>query len=69
MAIYIRYIDPKDHDEKCAFEFFENGKMVHCGKPAIGQRGADRRAKPLCAEHFDYARTLEGVPGYMIKEK
>jgi hypothetical protein len=55
---YLRYNPEIEHVETCFFVEYKGTEKVLCGKPAVGIRGA---AEPLCAEHFDYCRSLDGV--------
>lgn len=57
----------RKHPGGCQFEEFDPAerRMKSCGKEPVGLRGN----KALCAEHFDYARSVEGVSARAVRSR
>lgn len=67
--VYVRFNPDREHGEICQFEEWDNG-IVPCGAKAVGYRGARLATRQcLCAEHFEYARLLDGVHEVEVKQK
>ena len=45
----------------CEYQIWDSVKkrMINCGKPAVGTRGAGRKGQCLCEDHFDYCFKME----------
>lgn len=61
---YLKYHEDNGHCERCKFEIWDKDekRMVYCNAPAVGQMGAGTNKRPLCQEHYPYAKKLK--PGH-----
>lgn len=50
--------------QKCVFQVFEGKTQCDCGSPAVGKIN---RNDYLCDEHFEYVRSIEGIPRKTIQ--
>jgi hypothetical protein len=62
----VRFHFPDDR-YTCTYEVWsdEEGRMVHCGKAAVGKLGRDGY---LCEEHMGYVRGNLGIPFADVKQ-